>query len=216
MIEIEIFSDVVCPWCFIGKVRLDAVLRSPVGEGVQLRWRPYQLQPQIPAEGLDRDLYLARRYGEQTDSAKVPQRIVQEAATEGLTLRYDLIKRMPNTQLAHQLLAFAYPYGVQHRLAQILFEAYFCRGIDVGDMHELMAAAQQAALPLDKLQAYINRNEGLEEIEQQRLRAADLGLSGVPGYYLADRFLLPGVQDRDTMEQIIQRVKNKLASTAAD
>ena len=216
MIEIEIFSDVICPWCFIGKARLDAVLRTAVGEGIKLRWRPYQLQPQIPPEGLDRGLYLTRRYGAQADLAKVPERIVQEALVEGLHLRYDLIKRMPNTRLAHQVLAFAFPYGVQHTLAQILFEDYFCRGVDVGDIAQLMAAAKQVDLPLEPLQEYLAENRGLEEIEQQRERAADLGLSGVPGYYLADRFLLPGAQDQATMKQIIQRVKDKLVAESTD
>jgi predicted DsbA family dithiol-disulfide isomerase len=212
VIEIEIFSDVICPWCFIGKARLDAVLQTSVGEGVSLRWRPYQLQPQIPPEGLDRALHLTHRYGAQADLAKAPERIVQEAQAEGLHLRYDLIKRMPNTRLAHQVLTFAFPYGVQHRLAQILFEDYFCRGVDVGDIEQLMDAASQVDLPLESLREYLADNKGFEEIEQQRERAADLGLSGVPGYYLADRFLLPGAQDQATMKQIIQRVKDKLAA----
>jgi predicted DsbA family dithiol-disulfide isomerase len=214
VIEIEIFSDVICPWCFIGKARLDAVLQSPVGEGISLRWRPYQLQPQIPPEGLDRSLYLTRRYGAQADLAKVPERIVQEGLAEGLKFRYDLIKRMPNTRLAHQVLSFAFPYGVQHTLAQVLFEAYFCRGVDVGDLSQLVALAEQVGLPVEPLQDYLAEDHGLNEIEQQRERATDLGLSGVPGYYLADRFLLPGAQDQETMKQIIQRVKDKLAPTA--
>ena len=212
MIEIEIFSDVICPWCFIGKARLDGVLQSPVGEGISLRWQPYQLQPQIPPEGLDRSLYLTRRYGAQADQAKAPERIMEEAQAAGLQLRYDLIKRMPNTRLAHQVLLFAFPYGVQHSLVQILFEDYFCRGVDIGDVSQLMAAAQKVDLPLERLQAYLAENEGVEDIERQRERATDLGLSGVPGYYLADRFLLPGAQDQETMKQIIQRVKDKLAA----
>lgn len=101
---------------------------------------------------------------------------------------------------------------MQHALAQILFEDYFCRGVDVGDIAQLIAAARQVDLPVERLQAYLAENEGFEEIEQQRERAADLGLSGVPGYYLADRFLLPGAQDQETMKQIIQRVKDKLAA----
>lgn len=210
MIEIEIFSDIVCPWCFIGKARLDAVLETSVGEGISLRWRPYQLQPEIPAEGLDRADYLSRRYGAQADLAKAPERILQEAEAEGLNLRYDLIERMQNTRLAHQVLSFSYPFGVQHALAQVLFEAYFCRGVDVGDVSQLLIAAEQVGLPVKPLQTYLAENQGLTELEQQRERATDLGLSGVPGYYFADRFLLPGAQDQETMKQIIQRVKDKL------
>lgn len=210
MFEIEIFSDVICPWCFIGKSRLDAVLKTEVGEGINVRWRPYLLHPQLPLEGLDRAQYLQQRYGAQADRGKAPRRIVEEAASEGLMLRYDLIRRLPNTRLAHQLLAFSYPYGVQHELAQDLFEDYFCRGRDVGERATLLETAQRFDLPLDALQKYFSDSEAQVELQQQLDRAPDLGLSGVPGYYLANRFLLPGAQDQETMMQIIQRVKTKL------
>ena len=216
MIEIEIFSDVICPWCFIGKARLDAVLRTPVGEGVSLLWRPYLLQPQTPPEGLDRVTYLNRRYGAHADAAKAPARILQEARAEGLNLRYDLIERMPNTRLAHLVLSFAYTYGLQHALAQELFEDYFCRGVDVGELSNLISAASRVGLPTEPLQLYLSEDRGLEELELQLERAVDLGISGVPGYYLADRFLLPGAQDQDTMMQIIQRVKDKLVKSTPD
>lgn len=210
MFEIEIFSDVVCPWCFIGKSRLDAVLKTEVGEGISVRWRPYLLHPQLPSQGLDRAQYIQQRYGAQADSDKAPSRIIEEAAAEGLMLRYDLIKRLPNTRLAHQLLAFSFAYGVQHELAQALFEAYFCLGRDVGDLATLLETAQRFDLPLHTLQKYLSHHDAQVELQQQLDRAPDLGLSGVPGYYLANRFLLPGAQDQLTMAQIINRVKTKL------
>ncbi len=210
MFEIEIFSDVVCPWCFIGKSRLDAVLKTEVGEGISVRWRPYLLHPLIPSEGLDRAQYMQQRYGAQADSSKAPSRIIEEAAAEGLVLRYDLIKRVPNTQLAHLVLAFSFAYGVQHELAQALFEDYFCLGRDVGDLATLLETAQRFDLPLDALQKYLSHRDAQVELQQQLDRAPDLGLSGVPGYYLAGRFLLPGAQDQLTMTQIIKRVKTKL------
>ena len=104
MLSIEIFSDVICPWCFIGKRRLDNALASKVGEGVSLRWRPYMLYPNIPPSGWDRFEFLQRRYGARADKARIPERLQQEAEDVGIELRYDLIRRTPYTLMAHRLI----------------------------------------------------------------------------------------------------------------
>jgi predicted DsbA family dithiol-disulfide isomerase len=211
MLEIEIFSDVVCPWCFIGKRRLDEALASDLGQDTTLRWRPYQLHPNIAAEGVDRRDYLQRRYGENADPARVPGRIDEEAKAEGLELRFDKIERMPNTLLAHRLLEFAFPYGLQHELSEALFVAYFCAGRDIGESAVLVAIAAEVGLSGPLADSYLQGDDGLEEVIEQLARAVDVGVSGVPGYYLANGFLLPGAQTSETMGQIIRRVKTKLA-----
>lgn len=212
MLEIEIFSDVVCPWCFIGKRRLDRVLASGLGDDVRLRWRPYQLYPQIAPGGVDRGEYLARRYGPDADRARVPARIAQEAEAEGIALRFERIQRMPNTLLAHRLLELAYEHGVQHELAEVLFQGYFCQGRDVGDAEELVSLAAAVGLEEDMVRAFLAGDAGQDEVQRQLQRAPELGISGVPGYYLANSFLLPGAQDSQTMAQIIERVKQKLSA----
>ncbi len=212
MLEIEIFSDVVCPWCFIGKRRLDSALQGALGEGVSLRWRPYQLHPNIAPEGVDRHAYLQRRYGPEADSARVPGRIAQEAAGEGIDLRYDLIERMPNTLMAHRLMEFADHHGCQHAMAEALFQGYFCLGLDVGDLEVLVSIAQSCGIPAEEARTFLSGSDALDEVHAQLERAVDVGVSGVPGYYLANGFLLPGAQTSETMGQIISRVKNKLAN----
>ena len=212
MLEIEIFSDIVCPWCFIGKQRLDKVLQTELGEGVNLRWRPYQLHPNMPVEGVDRQDYLQRRYGPDADLARVPGRIASEAEGEGITLRYERIKRMPNTLRAHRLMELAYTHNCQHDLAQALFQAYFCDGVDVGNPQELVRLAQTCGIPGEAAADYLAGDAGEEEVHRQLERAPDLGVSGVPGYYLANSFLLPGAQTVETMTQIISRVKTKLSA----
>jgi len=211
MLDIEIFSDVVCPWCFIGKRRLDRVLESELGDDVSLRWRPYQLYPNMPAQGVERRDYLARRYGADADPGRVPGRIAQEAEAEGIELRYERIERMPNTLLAHRLLEFAFRLGLQHTLAEALFIAYFCQGRDVGDLETLVAVAAEVGLDAQGAANFLRSDEALDEVRSQLERAPDVGVSGVPGYYLANSFLLPGAQDVETMAQIIGRVKTKLA-----
>ena len=211
MLEIEIFSDVICPWCFIGKRRLDRALTGPLGEGISLRWRPYLLYPNVPEEGVNRAALLRQRYGEDADTARVPQRILDEAKDEGIALRYDLIETTPNTRLAHCLLEYAHTQGLQHELAEALFLAYFCHGRDVGDAATLVAIAGETGLSREGAEQYLVEGFGMNEVSAQLARAPELGISGVPGYFLASSFLLPGAQTSDVMGQIIGRVKEKLA-----
>lgn len=211
-VEIEIFSDVICPWCFIGKRRLDQVLSSDSGRDVSVRWRPYQLYPNIPPSGYARQEYLARRYGDAADVARVPERIVSEATQENIPLRYDLIERMPNTLSAHRLIEWSYPTGRQHDLVEALFSAYFCNGADVGDVEVLVGCA--TSLGLDEAEVrhclVAPTDTGINEVQTQLARALDAGITGVPGYLFAGGFLLPGAQSVLTMQQILKRVKEKL------
>ena len=224
--EIEIFSDAICPWCFIGKRRLDAALgQTEAGEerdpDVSLRWRPYQLYPNIPVEGVDRDELLRRRYGPRGDKGRVPQTILAEAEAEGIALRYDLIQRTPNTRAAHRLVEWVYQHRgwqQQHDLVENLFQAYFCRGLDVGDISVLSDIAAPLGLSQEAREAiFMGQGEAgvaLEaEVDEQLQRAIDLGVSGVPGYVMGGGYLLPGAQSVETMQAIIQRAKIKFASS---
>ena len=213
-LQIEIFSDVICPWCFIGKRRLDTVLASDVGEGVELRWRPYFLHPNTPPTGVDRLEMLRHRYGEDADLGRVPARIEEEAAMVGIQLRYDLIQRTPNTLLAHRLLEYAYAEDKQHALSEALFLGYFCTGRNVGDLEELVDIAASVGLDAAAAKAFLRSDGALHEVQEQFQRAPELGISGVPGYYLADSFLLPGAQTAEVMGQIIQRVKTRIIGRA--
>jgi len=211
-VQIEIFSDVICPWCFIGKKRLDNALVSELDEDVVLRWRPYMLYPKLPVEGINRQEFLTRRYGDTADPGRIPERIRIEAEGEGIELRFDLIGRTPNTMLAHRLMEFAHTLGRQHDLAERLFQAYFCEGKDVGDIDELVKQGAEIGLPAADTSSYLSGEEGLAEVTSQLQRAPELGVSGVPGYYLADAFLLPGAQTSETMLQIIRRVRTRIAN----
>jgi predicted DsbA family dithiol-disulfide isomerase len=213
-IEIEIFSDVICPWCFIGKRRLDQVLATDLGVDVVVRWRPYQLYPDIPPEGLDREAYLVRRYGADADRARVPSRIAEEAGGEGIVMRYDRIDRMPNTLPAHRLLDWSYASSRQHELADALFEAYFCAGNDVGDLAVLASIAASVGLSESEALDYLESEAGADEVRAQLERGIEKGVTGVPGYLIAGGFLLPGAQTSETMGQVLARVKQKVAERA--
>jgi len=210
-VEVEIFSDVVCPWCYIGKKRLDAVMSTPAGEGVTLRWRPYQLYPNLPPEGVDRARYLEARYGADADTARVPRRIQAEAREVGLNFDFSAIRKMPNTLRAHRLLELAATHGVQHELAEMLFDYYFCSGRDVGDIDVLGAAAEAVGMEGDLARDYLSGSAGANAVRQQLERAVEVGVSGVPCYLLAGRFALPGAQTPDVMARFIARAKSLAA-----
>ena len=225
MLEIEIFSDAICPWCFIGKRRLEAALSvendaAKLDAEVRLRWRPYLLYPNMPLMGVDRGELLRRRYGPRGDKSRVPANIVAEAESENIELRYELINRTPNTRAAHRLVEFAYQdqgWQGQHELVESLFQAYFCQGQDVGDETVLIELAVKqglsAAAAKDVLSDQGKRRGQLEqELDIQLARATELGVSGVPGYVMGGAYLLPGAQSAETMHAIIARAKTKFSS----
>jgi predicted DsbA family dithiol-disulfide isomerase len=211
---IEIFSDVVCPWCYIGKRRLDSVLESPVGDDVELIWRPYQLYPNLPARGYLREAFLlARNPGAQDLDAlraRIPSRIRADAEDVGLNFDFGAMEYMPNTDLAHRLLDFAASQGVQHELAEVLFRYYFCEGRHVGDVEVLVAAASAVGMDEASVRAHLAGDEGIAELHNQLERGIELGVSGVPCYLLGGGFMLPGAQTTDVIESFIVRAKERL------
>lgn len=213
---IEIYSDVICPWCFVGKRRLDAALATSAGEDVELVWRPYQLYPNLPATGMDRDEYLARRYGERAERARVPRRIVEEGEDAGIAFDYGAIGHMPNTLTAHRLLDRAERVsgaGSQHELAEVLFRFYFCEGRDVGDLETLCEAASEAGLDAGETRAYLASGVDEEDMRARIRGAFGVGVVSVPCYLLSG-FMLPGAQTSDVMAQFIERAKVKRAGIA--
>ena len=237
MLSIEIFSDVICPWCFIGKRRMDGALASEVGDGVSLRWRPYMLYPNIPSSGWDRFEFLQRRYGADADKARIPKRLQQEADDVGIELRYDLIQRTPNTLMAHRLMDWIYDQSInalgrpdasasgqasdvvankaalaQHRMAEILFQGYFCHGLNVGDADVLVDLAAEAGVEIAGLMAFLLSEQGTDAVNAQLARAPDLGIAGVPGYLMGGSFLLPGAQSEETITKIVTRAKARFAN----
>jgi predicted DsbA family dithiol-disulfide isomerase len=225
MLEIEIFSDAICPWCFIGKRRLEKALKrlganNEFDPEVRLRWRPYLLYPNLPIEGIDRNEMLRRRYGPRGDKGRVPAAILAEAAAENIELRYDLIDQTPNTRAAHRLVEWVYEesgWQAQHALVETLFQAYFCLGQDVGDTTVLYELAKPFGLTQSEKDEVLAGEGRLgaaldAELDTQLERGLDLGVSGVPGYVMGGGYLLPGAQSVDTMQAIVQRAKTKFSS----
>ncbi len=212
-LTIEVFSDLICPWCFIGKRRLDRVLASPAGEDVEVRWRAYQLAPRLPVEGIDRERYYQSKFG--TDGRTVPKRIAEEAATEGLTLNFGDINKMPNTFLGHRLMVYAEETAgpaTQHELADVLFRAYFQEGRDVGDLATLLDAAVAVGLDRELTRTWLAGEGGKDRVQDELNQAVELGIQGVPCFVLGGVFPVPGAQTVEVMTSFITRAKTRLAS----
>tara|TARA_Y100001933_G_scaffold248189_1_gene281806 strand:- start:2782 stop:3420 length:639 start_codon:yes stop_codon:yes gene_type:complete len=210
--HIEIFSDVVCPWCYIGKRRLDAILDSPAGEGLTVTWRPYQLYPQLPEEGMPREAFMAARFGDGARASEIYQRVRAEAEQEGLTLDFDAIRVAPNTLRAHRLLSWAEGSGRQHDLAEALFRGYFQEGRDVGDPAVLAAAAGSVGLDHDAAAEMLAGQDEVDKVRQELSLAEAVGVTGVPFFVMAGKFAIPGAQPREVMTQLIERARERLAT----
>ena len=210
--HIEIFSDVVCPWCYIGKRRLDAILDSPAGEGLTVTWRPYQLYPQLPEEGMPREAFMAARFGDGARASEIYQRVRAEAEQEGLTLDLDAIRAAPNTLRAHRLLSWAEGSGRQHDLAEALFRGYFQEGRDVGDPAVLAAAAGSVGLDHDAAAEMLAGQDEVDKVRQELSLAEAVGVTGVPFFVMAGKFAIPGAQPREVMTQLIERARERLAT----
>lgn len=212
--QIEIFSDLVCPWCYIGKRRLDATLAERGADDLEVVWRAFQLYPQMPAAGMPREEFLTRRFGGAVDTTEIYRRVSEEAAAAGLDLDFAGIKRAPNTFLGHRLLSWAESSGRQHELAEQLFHAYFVEGRDIGDAGVLAAIAGAAGLDADAAAAMLAGDAQAAQVEEELALAEAVGVTGVPFFVLAGRFAIPGAQPVDVMAQFIDRARERLATSA--
>jgi predicted DsbA family dithiol-disulfide isomerase len=193
-IRIDIISDVVCPWCYIGKHQLEAAIASyssASGLDVDLHWRPFQLDPNVPEDGFDLHAYNAQRRNEQ--EALINQSLASEIGKEfGLTFAWDKITRMPNTRDAHRLIHHAMIYGAQTKVVERLFKAYFCDGIDIGDRRCLVDLAEDCGIDRYAIETLFGQQEDMLTIEEELAITRHYGLPKVPFYVFADEIVVPG------------------------
>lgn len=208
---IEIFSDVVCPWCYIGKRRLDTVLEQYPAGSFEVRWRAFQLYPMLPEDGMPREAFMRARFG-RTDASGIYARILDEARPLGLDLAFDRIAVAPNTRRAHRLLAWA-SGPRQHALAEALFGAYFREGVDVGDPAALVEVAVAAGFDRDEAAEAVASGAGDEAVARDLAQAEQAEVTGVPFYVLAERFAIPGAQPPDVLRNLLDRARTRLAAT---
>lgn len=205
--RIDVISDAICPWCWIGKANLDAALTliGPAAAGFSVHWRPFQLNPDIPSEGVERATYRAQKFGSVTRGAELDANVAEVGRKAGLEFRHDLMLRTPNTINAHRLLQWAGGQSTgpgQHAMAEALFRAYFQEGKDVGDLDTLAGIA--ATLGLDAA-AFLAGDELAEEVRAQDAYFRQIGISGVPSFALDGRVLFSGAYPADQIAAALTR-----------
>lgn len=195
VVALEVVSDAICPWCYVGKRRLEAALAMlPAGVTVDVTWLPFELNPDMPKGGVERDDYRRRKFGSLERSRALDKQVAAVAAGEGIAMRHDLMQRTPNTFDAHRLIWLAKQEGVQDRLVEALFRAYFVEGCDIGDHAVLADLAAGAGIAGTRASQLLASDEGVDEVAALAQAAVRRGVSGVPTFVLQNSRAFSGAQ----------------------
>lgn len=205
-ILVDVISDVVCPWCFIGKRRLEKALAALQGTQVAIRWRPFQLDPTIPAEGLPREEYLRRKF-EPERIREIHRSLLTVGALEGIDFHFDLIMRSPNTLNAHRLISWAADRSKEGELVERLFHLYFTEGADIGNRTVLGQAAADLGLDREEAEKFLASDERRDEVLAQIEMSSHMGVTGVPTFIIANRYAVIGAQEPRYIASAIAKVR---------
>lgn len=213
--QLDVISDTVCPWCYIGKKRLDKAMdawdRKDVA--IDLTWRPYQLDATIPAEGVDRQKYYERKFG--AERAKEAGKVIAEyGEMEGINFAFDKIKRSPNTLDSHRLIRWAGTAGVQMDAVELLFKRYFEEGADIGESQVLLEVAADVGMDADLVRDLLASDADRQKVEYEDHMAREMGVTGVPCFLFENKFSVMGAQDVDTLTKVFTRVQTRLVEQA--
>src|SRR6201988_3689281 len=214
-LQIDIVSDVVCPWCYIGKRRIENALALAPEGPVEIHWRPFFLNPWVPRDGTSRDEYLTAKRGWVEAYRGIAGRVVAAAGEEGLTYRPDLVKRQPNTIDCHRLIHWAEAQGKSADMKQRLMELYFRDGGDLTDTDVLVQAAADCGLDADEVRRRLATDEDVNLISAQAQDASDKGISGVPTFVFAGKYAVSGAQPAEQLARAIRQVSAEINAQAA-
>jgi len=214
MDRLDVYSDVICPWCFIGKQHMQRALRTLGDEGLTfaVTWRPYQLNPDMPAGGVVRDDYRRAKFGSLERSRELDAQVVSAARAAGIEIRHDRMRRTPNTVDAHRLIRLADATGQQDAVVDRLFQDYFVDGRDIGDRAVLLEAAEVAGLDRLAVEASLASGFGRAEVLAEDAAVRRAGVQGVPTFALNDYVLFSGAVPADTFAEALARAHRVLLS----
>jgi len=214
-LTIDVVSDVVCPWCYVGEKRLEAALAEEP-QPVTLRWRPYQLDPTIPAGGLDRAEYMERKFGKSGRLQSVHDNLTRLGAELGIPFAFDRIKRSPNTLDAHRLIRWASSAGMQGTIVDRLFKAYFVEGRDIGDRGVLIEIAGEFGLDAKLVEKLLKEGADADLVRQEIEQAQGMGVSGVPFFIFGGRLGVPGAQEPSVLRRAMAQARQGMGEPAGE
>lgn len=203
-ISIDVISDVICPWCFLGKRRLDKAIALLAGVKVEVNWRPFFLDPTIPAEGMSRRTYLENKFG--TERLKtIHDPLIAAGKADGVPYAFDKITRTPNTMDAHRLIRWSHASGKQHDVSERLFMAYFNGGLDIGDRTMLAKIAGEAGMDGSDVSTKLDSDADVAAVNAEVEHAYRMGVTGVPCFIFAQKQGLMGAQPAEVLAEAINQ-----------
>lgn len=213
VLTIDVYSDVICPWCYVGKRRLERALQQ-VGATVKpcVAWRPFQLNPAMSKNGMDRRQYLEAKFGGPEAAQAIYDQVAAAGAAEGIHFAFERMTRTPNTFAAHRLIWLAGRQGKQDALVEALFHRYFVEGGDIGSIETLSLPAAQAGLDQAATETFLTGDEGVEEVKAEEATGHRIGIRAVPYFVLNGTYALSGAQPP---EQFVAAFRESAAGSAA-
>lgn len=206
MIKLDILSDPICPWCYIGKANLDRALTARPDHPFEIEWHPFQLNPEMPKEGMERQAYLNAKFGGREQADAVYGRIAEAAVAAGLNLRLSEIPRTPNTIDAHRLIHWAGLEGRQTAAVSRLFKAYFEELHDIGDAQVLLDIAEGIGLDRAMVERLLASDGDIDEIRARDAHARERGVTGVPTFVIANQHVAPGAQPVELWTRVLDEL----------
>ncbi len=206
MTTLDIFSDPICPWCYIGKGLLDRALLAQPDHPFTIRWRPFMLNPEMPAGGMNRRAYLEAKFGGKEGAVQAYMPIAERAAEAGLEIHLDKIATTPSTLDAHRLIHWAGVEGVQTAVVSSLFRAYFVEGRDIGEAEVLADVADSSGMDGSVVQRLLASEADRREIQEMDSSARGMGVQAVPTFVVAGQHAVPGAQPTELWQKVIEEI----------
>lgn len=211
MTKLDILSDPICPWCYIGKANLDNALADHQDHPFTIEWHPFQLNPDMPPAGMDRREYLEKKFGGKNQAIQVYSKIEQSASAIGLPIDFAAMERTPNTIDAHRLIHWAGLEDKQQLMVDALFNAYFCMGLDIGDHNVLCDVAEVIGLERSVMARLLDSNSDVTLIKDRDAHSRLMGVSAVPTFIVGNQHAIPGAQTPDVWESLISELNGQSA-----
>ena len=209
-LKIDIVSDVVCPWCVIGFKNLQKAINQMEDKvEFEVEWKPYELHPEIPENGYDKKLYMQQKFGDLSGRPSTYSQITEIGKTLGFDFNFSKSERIPNTFNAHRLLWKAKEYGVQTRISEALFKAYFTDGINIGSNEELLKIATAEGMEEQSTRAFLNSKEGGQETADEEMSFIEKSIGAVPTYFINEKYIIQGGQEPETFVSFLNKILEK-------
>ena len=215
MVKLDIISDPICPWCYIGKTNLDRALEQIPDHPFTIEWHPFQLNPTMPPEGMGRRDYLEGKFGGKDGAVRAYAPVVEMAEKVGLSIDFEGMQRTPNTINAHRLIHWAGIEGRQTFVVHRLFEAYFRDARDIGDIAVLADIADSCEMDASVVTKLLNSDADIEDIQKRDAHSREMGVNSVPTFIIAGQHAVPGAQPADMWVKVIGEIMDQIKASEA-